>query len=279
MPLRPTAASLLTGPIAAGLLAAAVPALGQPQTMRSSSPAPASDAATGVYGDAVVDQRPEWRPEWRDETGVIAAAPPPIAAPMANAANVPAYNTAVAQSDYGQSGYDRAAWENARSDWLVECRRRQGHRKAIGGAVVGGVLGGVLGNVIARRGDKTLGAVAGAAAGAAAGGVIGRGADRRASRDYCEDYLDRYMASAQQSYDQQRYGAHGVRITYQPMMVMVPMLQQTVAAAPVKRGYTETVVTEEWVPVGTPHRRAIPARRPQSDKRIRLAPDKRVPIR
>lgn len=180
---------------------------------------------------------------------------------------------------YVQPQYDRAAWEQARADWLDECRanRRHGRRgNAAGGAVVGGVVGGILGNAVAGRGDRTVGTIAGAAVGAVAGGAIGNSADRRRDRyatDYCESYLARYM-----SYGYSRSG-YGYGYGYRPMMVMVPvaMAQPTPQPAPRARECTETQVIEEWVPVAGPARRIIP-RRPAPTKRVRVIPDKRITV-
>lgn len=177
-------------------------------------------------------------------------------------------------------GYDRAAWDQARADWLSECRANRSSGRGsgkIGGAIVGGVVGGILGSAVAGRGDKTLGTVAGAAVGAVAGGALGASADRQAERrslDWCESYLERHMASGY-GYGQPGYGyTYG----YQPMTVMVPvmMAQAPAAAAPPQpRECTETQVIEEDVPVPAA-RRAIPPRaRPVPAKRV---PDKRIPI-
>jgi hypothetical protein len=51
-------------------------------------------------------------------------APPPAA----NAAPAPA------AAHQGHAGYDTAAYERARADWLSECRRRHGSGKTVGGA-------------------------------------------------------------------------------------------------------------------------------------------------
>lgn len=195
-----------------------------------------------------------------------------VAAPPAAAHDGHAYPAA--------PGYDRAAWDQARADWLSECRaNRSGGRNAgkIGGAVVGGVVGGILGSAVAGRGDKTLGTVAGAAVGAVAGGALGASADRQAERrslDWCESYLERHMAGSY-GYGQPGYGtAYG----YQPMTVMVPvmMAQAPVAAAPPQpRECTETQVIEEDVPVPAARRVIPPRARPVPAKRV---PDKRIPI-
>ena len=176
-----------------------------------------------------------------------------------------------------QPGYDRAAFEQARADWLAECRaNRSDSGKTVGGVVLGGLVGGVIGNRVAGRGNRTVGTVVGAAAGAAAGGAIGNAADHRAARDYCEAYLDRYT-----SYGPQGGFSYGPQANwgYAPMMVMVPVAMVPMAAPQQPpRECKETVVTEEWVEVpGKPHIRYIPPRR-VPDKRIRIVPDKRVRV-
>ena len=183
-------------------------------------------------------------------------------------------------------GYDQAGFEQARADWLAECRSRHGNGNKVGGAIVGGVLGGVLGGVIgheiAGRGDKTLGTVAGAAVGAVAGGAIGASADRRSRMDWCASYLESHMARGPAYGYGQAYPAAGYGYAYawQPVMVpvMMPMMaMQMQAPAPRQKECKETIVTEEWVPVARPHRRYIPAR-PVPDKRVRIVPDKRVRV-
>ncbi|MBX9645413.1 MAG: glycine zipper 2TM domain-containing protein [Novosphingobium sp.] len=174
-----------------------------------------------------------------------------------------------AQAPAPHPGYDRAAYEQSRADWLAECRaNRSSSGKTVGGVVLGGLVGGVIGNRVAGRGNRTVGTVVGAAAGAAAGGAIGNAADRRETRDYCEAYLDRYTSHAPQGY----YG-HGQQVSwgYAPVTVMMPVAMVPVAA-PVQpqRECKETIVTEEWVTVpGKPHIRYIPPRR-ASDKRVRV---------
>lgn len=236
-----------------GALVAALPALAQP------SPPPPPPPGT-IDADGRV---------FNDAAPVMIPAPPP---PMA-----PAY----AQSGYpAQGGYDRAAWDRARADWLDECRanhRPRGRGNTIGGALVGGLVGGIVGNAVAGHGDKTLGTVAGAAVGAAAGGALGSSADRRneaRAMDYCEAYLERHLNYG--------YGQPGYGYAYQPMTVMVPVamvpVQPVTRPAPAQpRECKETQVIEEWVPVAGPARRYIP-RRPAPAKRIYRAPDKRIPI-
>lgn len=176
-------------------------------------------------------------------------------------------------------GYDRAAFEQARADWLAECRANRGNGKTVGGAVLGGLVGGVIGNRVAGRGNRTVGTVVGAAAGAAAGGAIGSAADRRDGRDYCEAYLDRYTMSGRgmMGPGTMRYG-QPMAWGYAPMMVMVPVAMVPMAAPPQpQRECKETVVTEEWVPVPGRHIRYIPPRR-VPDKRVKVVPDKRVRV-
>jgi uncharacterized protein YcfJ len=166
-------------------------------------------------------------------------------------------------------------YTRARENWLAECRRRNSD-DGVGGALIGGVVGGVLGNRIAGRHDRTLGTVAGAAVGAIAGAAIDKSEDRGRSRDYCESYLDSYSApSGSYGYGQAAYG-YGYAAPM--MMVMVP------AQAPMRaqKRCTETVVTEEWVPVRQRYiPRRAPARRVIHDKRVRITPvpDKRIPVR
>ena len=218
-------------PLAAALsLVLATPALAHPVSAPPPPPG-AVDAAGTVYGDT--------RPEWR---GGPAAAPQP--------------------------GYDLAAYEQARADWLTECRRRQGHGKTVGGVVIGGLVGGVIGNRVAGSGNRTTGTVVGAAAGAAVGGAIGSAADNREARDYCEAYLDQYLS---------QQGRGGYTYGYQQVM-MVPVMMVAVAGPVQQQGECkETIVTEEWVPSSRSSRRYISRQpRPRHDKRVRVTPDKRV---
>lgn len=221
------------------LLALASPALAQPVPLPADA---VVDAEGRVFGNAAYDPRPEWR-------GAVPGAP-----------------YAAQPAGYDRPGYDTAAWQQARADWLAECRRNHRGRngKAVG-AVLGGVVGAVAGNRIAGHGDRTLGTIAGAAVGAMAGGAIGNGSDNRRARDYCEAYLDRY--TSQPPSRPQGYG-----YAYQPVMVMMPVMLATRPSAP-PRECVETVVTEEWVPVASPRRKVhrVP------DKRVRITPDKRQP--
>lgn len=75
--------------------------------------------------------------------------------------------------------------------------------------------------------------------------------------DACQAYLDNYYAGGS-------YGGYG----YGQPMVMVPVM--------VRKPCVETVTTD-YVPA--PARRVIPRRAPRPDKRIRVAPDKRIPLK
>lgn len=240
--------------LAAGLAFAAAPVCAAEQ--------PATDAEGRVFGDTVSDPLPEWQ-----------------SAPTANVQpRLPAIPASPGAMPAGYSAPDRAEWEQARADWLSECRRRYGGKGGVTGGVLGGVVGGIAGSAIAGRGNRTIGAVVGGVAGAAAGAAIGKSGDRRRARDYCESYLDQHFANYGQAYG--GYGYPQGQATYgyamQPVMMMVPvaMAPVTVPAAP-RQGCTETQVIEEWVPVARPARRYIP-RRAVPDKRVRIIPDKRV---
>jgi hypothetical protein len=170
-------------------------------------------------------------------------------------------------------GFDHAAFEQARLDWLAECRNRyRSHRGRTTGAVVGALVGGVAGSAIAGKGDRVVGAIAGGTLGAVAGSAIGSGSDPRRTGDYCESYLDYHLARQQHGFDPAGHGhgnGHGYML--QPVMVMMPMaIMRTTAPAAPQRECEETTVIEEWVPVTPPKRRIVP------DKRIRIVPDKRI---
>lgn len=147
-----------------------------------------------------------------------------------------------------------AGWEQARADWLSECRRRHGNGNRIGGAVIGGIAGGVIGNRVAGRGDRTAGTIAGAALGAVAGGAIGDAAGKREARDWCEGYLERHT-----TWSPAPVGP-SVHYGYAPVTIMVPVAYAPAPAVSGQRECTETVVTEEWVAVPQQRKRA-PARR------------------
>jgi len=154
-----------------------------------------------------------------------------------------------------------------REDWLRECRHRLGDN-GVGGAVIGGVVGGVAGNVIAGHGDKVLGTVAGAAVGAVAGAAIDKAEDKARVRDRCEAMLE--GGPAYGGYPA-GYG-YGYGYGYGTMLVPVVMVP---APGPAPNGECkETVTTTEYVSYEPRRSRHIPPRAP--DKRVRIAPDKRV---
>ncbi|MFM5924126.1 MAG: glycine zipper 2TM domain-containing protein [Novosphingobium sp.] len=236
--------TLRTVILGAAALAFASPVLAQQPASLPPPPPGVPDAQGHVYDGPMPDSRPVWN-------GAV-----PTAAPI------------------GQAGYDSPAWQQARAEWLAECRSRHGNGNRVGGAVIGGLIGGVVGNRVAGRGDRVVGTVAGAAVGAMAGGAIGDAADRRSARDYCEAYLDQAL-SRQQAYGQ-GYGQPVYGYGYAPMTVMVPVAYVQTAAPAQPRECKETVVTEEWVPVRT---RYIPPRpKPRPDKQVKIVPDKRVRI-
>lgn len=181
----------------------------------------------------------------------------------------------------------RAEWEEQRAAWLDECRARMdrqddyydnGWRRkrssGVTGAVLGGVAGGLAGRAIAGDGDKGVGTVAGAAVGAVAGAAIERAAgsrhERHERRSYSGDYCEQYF----NYYTQQGMGHHGWGYG-QPMM-MVPVMTMQGHHGHGGKECKETVVTEEWVTVRQPRRYRY-IRVP--DKRVRVAPDKRLPMK
>ncbi len=168
------------------------------------------------------------------------------------------------------AGYD----PRERDEWLAECHRRIGSGGGVG-AVVGGLVGGVLGNRIAGRDDRTAGTIVGAVGGAVAGAVIDRSISRSRARDACEQMLDDYAVSYAPAYG--RGYAPGYAAAYALVMIPAMRMVQQGQQAPI---CTETTVTtEEWVDVPGAHRYIPPRpRHPRyvPDKRVRLAPDKRV---
>lgn len=210
------------------------------------------DARGNVYDGPIPDQRPEWR------------GPPPGSA------------RPVVHHPAPQVRQVPPGWEQARANWLAECRRRHGSGNKVGGAVVGGVIGGVVGNRIAGKDNRVLGAVAGAAVGAVAGGAIGDAADKRAARDYCESYLEEHTTWSQGAAYGYGHVQQVVGYGYAPMTVMVPVAYVQVAAAAQPRECVETIVTEEWVNVR--EKRKIRHIKPRPDKRVKVVPDKRVRI-
>lgn len=225
------------------------------------------DAEGRVFGDAVIDPLPQWsQPQ---ATATMPPTPP-----------VPPGYPAMAMR---QPDMDRTAWEEARADWLAECRQRFGGRGKVVGGVVGGLVGGIAGSAIAGRGNRTIGAVVGGVTGAVAGAALGGSADRRQASDYCASYLDRYMARYSHGYVSPGYGYPPARPVYgyamQPMVVMMVPVMITTLAAPVAQPCQCTeVVEEEWVTVKRPAIRRYIQHRRVPDKRVRVYPDKRVRV-
>ncbi|MFN3517376.1 MAG: glycine zipper 2TM domain-containing protein [Novosphingobium sp.] len=213
------------------------------------------DAEGRVFDGPIPDPRPEWR-----------GPPPGPGQPMAH--------PPLPQGE--QARHYPADWEQARANWLAECRRRHGSRNKVGGALVGGVIGGVVGNRVAGRGNRAVGTVAGAAVGAVAGGAIGDAADKRAARDYCEAYLEQHTSWSHGGAMGPGYGQPVVGYGYAPMTVMVPVAYVQVAAPAQPRECVETVVTEEWVTVR--EKRKVRYIKPRPEKRVKIVPDKRVRI-
>lgn len=243
--------------LVAGTASLAVPALARQ---------PAMDAEGRIFGNTINDPLPAWKAQSVDR---VRQPLPPI----------PDQDSAMPMS---RAEMDRIAWDEARADWLAECRQRYGGKGKSTGTVLGGLIGGTAGSAIAGRGNRVIGAVVGGVAGAVAGSAIGASADRRQASDYCESYLDRYLARYEQTQGQRMapYGYPQGQLAYamQPMMVMVPVAMTTVATPVVQRqNCQETEVIEEWVPVSRPARRYIP-RRVVPDKRVRIAPDKRIRV-
>jgi hypothetical protein len=247
MRIRFTATTLGCSALAFGLLAA-TPAL-------AGDHGPATDAEGRVFEEsAPVDTRPEWRPAAPVQGHAPMAHPRMVHPPMAGA-----------PTGHQMPGYDHAGYERAREAWLAECRRNHRGRDrdgGLGGAAIGGVVGGVIGNRVAGRGDRLIGTIAGAAVGAAAGAAIDRadGAGRERDMDFCESYLAQHSGGQGYGYGQPAYG-----YAYAVPMMMVPVVMQQQA-----QPCTETIVTEEYVPV-TVRRRVAP--RP-----VYRAPAKRVPL-
>jgi hypothetical protein len=127
---------------------------------------------------------------------------------------------------------------------------------------------GVAGNCNAGRGRRT---VASAAIGAGAGLLIDKAEDRGRTRGECEAYLKDYEARYSQSpagYGNVRGGYGRGGECYMPMMI-VPVVQ-------LQRSALECTETVEYVYEGVPVR---PTRRIVPQRRVRIVPVKRVPIK
>ena len=216
------------------------------------------DAQGRVFDGPMPDTRPEWHGPPPGPAQPLPQQPmahPPLPGPQQTIQYPP-------------------GWEQARANWLAECRRRHGSGNKLGGAVVGGVIGGVVGNRVAGDGNRVIGTVAGATVGAVAGGAVGDAADKRAARDYCEAYLEQNITWSQGGAYGHGYGQPVVGYGYAPMMVMVPVAYVQVAAPAQPRECVEKVVTTTWVTVHEKRKsRIIP---PRPDKRVKIVPDKRV---
>ncbi|MCB2050514.1 MAG: glycine zipper 2TM domain-containing protein [Novosphingobium sp.] len=169
----------------------------------------------------------------------------------------------------------QAEYDRARADWISECasRYRRDHRGGNGGLIgglVGALIGGFAGNRIDDDGDRLAGTLIGAGVGGVAGAAMGAlaSAGSRKKSDtkavaWCEDYLASHTQMAP-AYGY--YGGHG----YNQAMMMVPVM------VPKKKNCQCREVIEEVVDEPRPIRRSIP--KPRPDKRIKLAPDKRIPL-
>ncbi|MDE2596586.1 MAG: glycine zipper 2TM domain-containing protein [Sphingomonadales bacterium] len=163
-----------------------------------------------------------------------------------------------------------ADYARQRDQWLVECRRRMGGDR-VAGAAVGGILGGILGNRIAGRHDRTVGTIAGAVVGGVAGAAVDGATDRRHARDYCESYLDQYSQPAYApGYGQPVYG-----YAYVVPMMMVPAVQPQQT----RNCHTTVTRTYEYVTVPVRTRYIHTRTRIIRDKRVRMVPDKRIPMK
>ena len=92
--------------------------------------------------------------------------------------------------------------------------------------------------------------------------------DREREMDQCEAYLDSYYAYYR-SYQDRPYPAYAYAAPCCQPMMMVP-------AAPEPRTEPECTETVEYEYVDVPAR---PKARPAPDKRIKVVPDKRIPIK
>ncbi len=190
--------------------------------------------------------------------------PPSGYAPANSVQGYPAQN-----GDYAQQ----------RDRWLADCRQRYGDN-GVGGALIGGVAGGLLGRGIAGRGNRTVGTVAGAAVGAVAGAVIDRAEDRDRVADRCEQMLNGNGPNAYAPGSQPGYGpgyghqAYG----YAMPMMMVPVMMMSVPAQ--KQDCKETETVEYVTSYHTVYRkvRAVRYAPAPQYKRVRLVPDKRMPM-
>lgn len=271
-----TARSLLSLGIAGCTVAAASPALAQPEmtyepgNYEYARPAP-------VQAPVIYQQQP-----------VVQPLPAP---PVMDAAPHDYVETNYAEYEAEQQTYDQAPHHGGhaypahhggpamppqpafdREDWLDQCRaqyrrdRRGRSEGGLGGGILGAAIGGVIGNRVDDDGNRLAGTLIGAGvggiAGAVLGSVIGGSGDKRRAADECEAYLDRYMAGG---YGQQGYYGHGqyaqgygygygfqgyaMQMTYVPVLVQVP-----------QRAIVRETVREEWVETSHHHSHARPAK-------------------
>ncbi|CDO34602.1 MULTISPECIES: glycine zipper 2TM domain-containing protein [Novosphingobium] len=155
----------------------------------------------------------------------------------------------------------------ARDAWLADCRSRVSRRDSgVGGALIGGAVGGLAGNRIAGSGNRTVGTIAGAVVGAAVGAAIDKAEDAGRYRDECEAYLDDYYAWYTRSANYSPGYGYGPATYVAPMSRPEPECTETIE-----------YVYEDVPERPAPRKRYIPRHAP--DKRIKIVPDKRVPIK
>lgn len=168
-----------------------------------------------------------------------------------------------------QPAFDREAWLDQCRAQYRDYRDNRGRRDGgIGGGILGAAVGGVIGNRVAdgdRLAGTLIGAGVGGIAGAVLGSAIGGSSDRRRearAADECEAWLDRYLAGGYghagygQGYGQGYYGygygypgygyGYAMHMTYVPVLVAVP-----------QRAVVRETVTEEWVEVERTHTRPV----------------------
>lgn len=158
-------------------------------------PASGSPASPGPQG--MIDPRPEWpgdapQPQRQSPAPVLAQGAPGAA----------------------QTGFDRAAFERAKADWLQQCNRNLNGGKLVGGAPLGSL--GAHGARTASTGTP----------------------DPRAWSEYCSAYLNYHIAQQGQAYE-----VNGMQVMLVPLVSLpvIALAQGGVGAA----GCTETSEIEE----------------------------------
>ena len=210
--------------------------------------------------------------------GAYPASTMPYGAPYAGAYTVP-HSANASMASPADIAARQADYDRARADWIGECasRYREDHRGNGGliGGLLGALVGGFAGNRIDDKGDRWAGTLIGAGVGGVAGAAIGAlaNAGSRKKSDakavtWCEDYLASHTPAAP-AYGYGGYGGYGY--SYGQGVMMVPVM------VPKKRNCQCQDVIEEIVEEPRPIRRYIP--KPQPDKRIKLSPDKRIPLK